>query len=316
MWEILSLPEKFKANKILSPSVFLSKANLTDAEINEVSPIITGIEIKYDVIFSDKSEIIFIEVTIKYQKDKWTCKNIARIVAKSIPYDCIIYIHDDFFGILSAFIRRASENDIGRSVIEKQSAIPQFQINDIPFIVRECLTDIGSVVLNENEVAASASLKCINIIEKCKDKLFLFAPLTEKIKEENDKIMFNLQLGLEDDNYELFDEECSYTKYGYFNDKIVISMSEEALCNSAYAFYVESEFFDSDDNEADNWLLLYAHECQSILDEIYNIEPNSKFYYRIGASFRRHNRYDADEYEDDPAIQLMKERISEGEFYA
>lgn len=309
MWEILSLPAKYRVNKELKASDFLSKANLTKTEADELSLVISNIELKYDVRFSDKTEIIFIDVSIKYQKNKWTSKNVARAVAQSIPYDCIIYIHDNSMGCVSAFIRRENESNSRRSAIDKQSVIPEFQIGDLPDETKKCLTDICNIVSDEDLTASLVSLRCIERIEACKNYYSLFGEMIEEEKQENHRIMRLLQYGVSGDS---FDEDFASDNDSSDNE-IVVSMSEEALCKSAYAFFCDSDSYNEDD-DVPEWLLDYAKNCKDILDDLYNVEPGSEFYCQLGSSFSHQDRDDADEYEDDPAVQLMKERISEGDF--
>lgn len=314
MWEVLSLPEKYKVHKKIKLADFLSKANLTKSEAKELSRLISEIELKYDVIFSDKSEIIFIDVNIKYQKNKWTSKDVARAVVQSIPYNCIIYAHDNTIGCISVFIRRENKKYSRRSVIDKQSVTPEFQIGMLPSEIKNCLTDICNIVTDEKSTASVASKQCVERIEACKRYCSLFGEMIEeeiKEKEENYRIMQLLQCGYEGDSFEDdFDSEEDSS-----DNEIVVSLSEEALCKSAYTFFSNSDCYSNDD-DVPEWLLDYAKNCRCVLDDLYNIEPDSEFYYQLGVSFSHRDRTDADEYEDDPAIQLMKERISEGEFNA
>jgi len=309
MWELLSLPVKYKVNKELKTADFLSKANLTKAETDELSLLISNIELKYDVRYSDKTEIILIDVSIKYQKNKWTSKNVARTVAQSIPYDCIIYIHDSSIGCVSAFIRRENEYNNRRSAIDKQSVIPEFQIGNLPYETQKCLTDISNILTDENTTASSATIRCIERIEACKNYFSLFGEMIEEEKEESRRIMRLLQYGFAEDSLDedfVSDDDSS-------DNEIVVSLSKEALCKSAFAFFCDSDCY-NDVDDVPEWLLDYAKNCKDILDELYNVEPNSEFYYQLGASFRHQDKDDTDEYEDDPAIQTMKERISEGDF--
>lgn len=152
--------------------------------------------------------------------------------------------------------------------------------------------------------------------------------------EEREKIRYFLRCGFERiciqdkfkrdddvmncDDYD-FDEascvECSdCDEEDFVDNEIVEPMSEEALCKSVYTFFCDNSC--CDDYYELEWLLDYAEICKHILADLYNIEPDDEFYYRLGVSFSEQDSNGRDEYEDDPAIQLMEERISEVDFDA
>lgn len=326
MWKILSLPQKYKINKLWRLDSFLSKANLTEKELDELVLLVQKVELKYDVLFNDKSEMIFIDVNIKYQKNKWAAKGIAKTVAKAIPYQCIIYVHDNSTGYLSAFIRRENMNDIRRSTIIKQSVVPGFPIGNIPNEIEECLTDIRRIVTNENSSASLASRRCIKRIEECKEKCVRDWISTD----ESERIMYLLESGYEgicvankieraedmwnsdicDSDEESCDDDPDY--YEIFEEpEMIVQMSEEALCKSAYMFFCREGCYD-DDCELE-WLFDYAVNCIGILAELYSIEPEDGFYYKLGASFCEKDIDAGHGYEDDSAVQIMKE-IREEDF--
>ena len=126
MWEVLNLPEKYKINKKVTVEMFLKKANMNESEKKFVLENVSNIELKYDICFKDKSEIIIMEISCETEK----YEKVAKLIAQSIPYQCIIFMRRKLICSISFFQIRDNKNWSGRSVVEKQFVTPDFYVDN------------------------------------------------------------------------------------------------------------------------------------------------------------------------------------------
>lgn len=103
-------------------------ANLSPAEKALIQCFVDEVTIMYDVVCKDGSEAIALGVKINGWKDKWTMHHIARAVASSFPYECLIYAEYGTVARVFAFKMKESQSNNRRAVIEKMYATPQFML--------------------------------------------------------------------------------------------------------------------------------------------------------------------------------------------
>ena len=92
LFKLLNFPEEFKINRELKKDMFLQSANLTKAEKRELNKCLKRVRILYDLVFSDKSETIVLEVEIDCIINEYTMIDVAKHIAKSISYNTIIIV--------------------------------------------------------------------------------------------------------------------------------------------------------------------------------------------------------------------------------
>lgn len=319
MWKFLGLPEKNKVLKTLGLEAFLNKSNITEAERSIINKFVSAIEIVYDMTFPDRSEMVLLDVTITYRQNQWTSKEIARIVASSIPYQSIVYVHDSEYGSLSGFIRRTNEHNCFRSKIEKQATIPEYSTFLPSREVTDSLKQIGRVLQDTYLNAEKAADLCVDIIESARSLRKIQSADDKKeqlratIKEHfirygylgddiSDDLLYNHNFRLSDDNYE---DRISFE----------LTFTEEVLCECAFGVFCdcfsEEEIYEQEltENEEIDWLIEYANECEYVLNVMGMEDPKEAFYYNLGAAFSKRNKYGLENNMDIDAVQSVREMM-------
>ena len=300
MKNLIHLPAAFEIKKCLTKEKFLNGADLNGEEKDMLRRMVTAINLVYDVSFPDKSEIILIDVTIKTRYSFNTDKEIARIIAQSIPHHCIVFVHTDDFGMIAVYLTRQNAKNSRRHVIEKQSSSPIFNLQTIPFSICTLMHSIENELTGTLYSAVDAMKNCVIHLEVCKEKYDKTDSVEQQITIEN--IRAQLEYGADHPNSvpteKLYTEEDAERENG-----IVVKLSEEALCNSAYAFYADASGVLS---ECD-WLLLYAQCCNKVLEERYGTSASDVFYQKLGAVFANKEHFMA----DDVCVAEIREVLSE-----
>lgn len=302
MKDLIRLPDKFVIKKKLTKDKFLQGANLIDSEKEKIDRLVSSIDLVYDVPFSDNSEIIIIDVALKLRYLSTTDAEVAQIIARSIPHDCIIYVHADGFGMISIFLTRANTNNINRRVIEKQTTSPMFDEHAPAFEIQNLLKEIKHELTTGHISAEIAMMRCICHIEDCR-VAYRFDDSVQ-IKKLSENILTQLEYGAEHKKEVLLYDlnQDSYSSR-IRNKKLAIIKTEDALINSAYALYDEV----SNNFEENDWLLLYAQCCNDILNDYYNLPATDIFYQKLAAVF-----FDKEFFIlDDDCIYYIKERLEE-----
>lgn len=133
MINFYSFDEKYKVNRLIQGDLFIKSARLKDAEKELLLEYLKTVEIVYDLKIQDGSELMIIEADCELCKGKNSlAERIARAIASSLPYSCLVVIrHNDKAKIFS-FIEEHNLEDRFRSKIVKCFATFDFSISNIP----------------------------------------------------------------------------------------------------------------------------------------------------------------------------------------
>ncbi len=332
MKKLISLPSKYEIKKALTKEKFLAGAYLLDSEKGIIRRFVSNIDLVYDVTFSDGGEIILIDVLIKQRQSTETDKTIARIVAQSVPHNCVLYVHDEGFGIIAVFLTCPNSNTSRRNIITKQTSSPIFDIKNVPWDIHIACDNISNELINDNDNAGDVMLKCVQHLEDCKQQY------TNKYRLEfirqNEDIISQLEYGADhadeiigNEIYREIEDDCNYETAQYMDSdeddfgktieheihtrknvycdyEIARLISEDALCRNAYAFYKESDGFDEFE-----WLAMYAFLCVEVLDDLYKSSATDDFYKKLGAIFSNREIYTSDE----ECVQAVIEKLQHEE---
>ncbi len=96
MKNVLRFPDEFYVGKQIDPKRFMNSHTVTPGRKKLIDERVTDLEILYDLIFQDESEIIVILVGIDKKVDEWTDTNVAFSVAASFPYQSMIIVHTGY----------------------------------------------------------------------------------------------------------------------------------------------------------------------------------------------------------------------------
>ena len=119
MWDYLGFPEKYRVNKKLGREVFLRNANLTDYERRYVQDFMLTANVLYDIVFSDKSEVVVLHSELKYiPRKKYFLQNYANAIAKSLPHKCLLILQCSGVAKIIVFHEHENPNDARRMVVD------------------------------------------------------------------------------------------------------------------------------------------------------------------------------------------------------
>lgn len=325
MWEVLNLPEKYKINKKVTVEMFLKKANMNESEKRFVLENVSNIELKYDICFKDKSEIIIMDISCETEK----YEKVAKLIAQSIPYQCIIFMRRKLICSISFFQIRDNKNWSGRSVVEKQFVTPDFYVDNITGKAKTLISGIHGILLNSKNNALSAIERCVEIIKRY-ENLIGESDYSEKAEiiqkgftmNPNDieyyyksYSLYSFCCGYYDDcDYcDGCDDCCDYFDY---LDCYDFDIDLRSLLWCAYYFYYEKCMMenrdcpeDVDNDETLTWLENYAKICKYCINDIYKVNLSDKFLYILGACFARKDIIGAINYLDETIIETVSDII-------
>lgn len=320
MWEVLNLPEKYKINKKVTVEMFLKKANMNESEKRFVLENVSNIELKYDICFKDKSEIIIMDISCETEKYEES----AKLIAQSIPYQCIIFMRRKLICSISFFQIRDNKNWSGRSVVEKQFVTPDFYVDNITGKAKTLLSDIHDILLYSKNNAPSAIEQCIEEVKIYKEQIYKEQKYISFIYENDDhKKVKIIQKGFTMNQndieyyykcYNLYSDDYSnYDKLEYCYD---LDIETRSLLWCSYYFYYEQCMMEKNDcpeniNNAETltWLEEYVKICEDCMKEIYGVELSDNFFYILGACFARKDPTDAIDYLDETIIKKVSDII-------
>lgn len=131
MKDIFRFPDKFKVKKELGKERFLTSANLTDSEKDTLAHYIKNVQIQYDIVLPDNSEVVVLGVDVRVLQDKFTPYNIALLVSKSVPYESLIVLYYYEFIYMYSFNMREHKTAIGKRVLNNFSIHGRFMSDDM-----------------------------------------------------------------------------------------------------------------------------------------------------------------------------------------
>lgn len=205
MTSVFSLPAKFRVNKTLSKEYFIQNANLTKREAEELNRYVNEVIIQYVIEFSDKSQLIFIEVEIGCYYEEHTFQNIARILATAIPHCLITIIRYQERVKIAAFNSRENMRDSYRKTILNYSCSPYFNPYGSIGYHRSAVRQIESIVNNSTN-AITCNKRIIGVINSWKDNHF-------EERKENRRCLYLEDKLVQLQMYDEFEQEDRLTAY-------------------------------------------------------------------------------------------------------
>ena len=310
MKDLIHLPEEYVVHKTLTLEHFLKGAQLTEKNKRDIEKTVLSITLVYDVHFTDRSEIILIDIRIERRQSYETDYTIAGIIAQAIPYHCIQYIHDNEYGRLVVFQTRPNTANSSRRIITKQASTQVFNIRDIPYSIHILLSAVEIELKDKNVNAEESIRNCLSLIDymrhRYKDEWRI------RLIKEQQSILTQLEYGAEHADAviekilynDCVDTDNASDNWDYQDDhNITQQLSIESLCTCAYAIY--SEF--AGPLEDYEWLLQYAICCNETMLELYEISVTDSFYQKLGALFSEKELV----YSDDECIYIVKEKMQD-----
>lgn len=301
MINLLSLPEKFKVNKIIDKESFINRANLTPAERKEVEKYLTSVKILYDVWFSDKSELVFLEISVKYLRDNYTVRHLASCVASCVPHMVLLFVHCPMGTQIIAFHGRPNMSNDYRTRILRFVCSPYFHINNPGYKalsmfekLRSSSTDFYSA--NECNQAVFSNIECWKQQEHIYD--------IQLEKEEKERRYEILRI-MDSSDYDI-DTETYFYRFDTGEQKRFVL----DCCNYCYGLYLEYttdelfiEFADEVGLDEESWLINYVDACNDLAQLLRCDDLNSyairmiKLYFDTKEDYSNSN-YEPEMFED------------------
>ena len=264
MIDLLSLPEKYKVNKIIDKQSFIKKANLTPAERKKVESFLSSIKILYDVNFSDSSELIFLELSIKYMMDKFTVRHIARCIAASIPHKVILFAHCPKGTQLIVFQGKSNKFNSFRTSIISFICSPYFDYRNPGYITKSIFEELSNIS-NDYHSADDCNQAVFRFVLNWREGEFYNEEQRDKVAEE--LIHRNEILRIMDNNEYDVDSGSHY----YWRDNSEQKRFVLDCCYYCYGLYLEYatnelfvEFDDEVELDEESWLINYVDACNEL----------------------------------------------------
>lgn len=148
MYDFLNFPERFQVKKKLDKDRYLAHANLTPAEKQRMGTYMKYVNILYDIVLPDSSEMFVFEVEADFPEFKkaYFVQKFVSAFAQSFPYQCLLIMR--YRSAIKLVLPIVRENKVNNSrmvvedylatslirldgySVEKYSLIPDFR-NDI-----------------------------------------------------------------------------------------------------------------------------------------------------------------------------------------
>ena len=315
MFDLLTFPEQFRANKRIDKQKFLKAANLTQKERETLAQSVVQVTVQYALQFRDGSELLILLVEIDRWLRKYELFEIARVIASSFPYRCLITLQQGNSARIVWQETRANKTNSNRSVSEKMRGTRLFDYTKC--VAGDPESNLIAALLKEAAYRDTAR-GLIFGWEGCfdryqRDKTAQKAAWMHRFSEsmltaERYKQWLNaseseaLARSAPADGYQtLFYETC---------------------CEYCYPLFCEffGEFDVDDDEFLAEWLLAYVAACDDIADEDHKGSLRPIDVRRIRSAFENKREpeddmplFDIDELRDRLTAMIVIEDISEEE---
>ena len=129
MRAFFSFPEERIVRKKLTKEHFLHAANLTQFEKDYLSQTVSGIDILYDSVFPNHSELLVFAVSIDKTVDERTEQQVAKSVAQAISHRSAVLVQNHGVFHFFVFDGHYGKQNCRRFIVDKTYSSPPVRIN-------------------------------------------------------------------------------------------------------------------------------------------------------------------------------------------
>ena len=295
MINLLSLPEEYKVDKTIDKESFIKKANLTPAERKEVEEYLSSVKILYDVWFSDKSELVFLEISVKYLRDNYTVRHLASCVASCVPHMVLLFVHCPMGTQIIAFQGRPNMNNDYRTRVLRFVCSPYFHINNSGYKALCMFEKLRNLSTDFNS-ANKCNQVIFRDIESWKLQEHVYDIQLEKEEKERRHEILRI---MDSSDYDIDTETYFYRLDTGEQKRFVLD-----CCNYCYGLYLEYttdelfiEFADEVELDEESWLINYVDACNELAQLLRCDDLNAYAIRMIKSSFDTKEDYSAIDYE-------------------
>ncbi len=178
MKEYLSKLNKYSVDINLNLDTFLRKANLTEKEKEYLAEHIGSIKLLYRIPFENKQEILFYQAVLSKWDSEYVERNVAKSIASSMPYDCIVGLQNGKATKYFTFNRSANTQNERRSVISDC-------VWSLP-VVPERGNDYDQMIESALETALTKEKDPERVFNYLKNEFYLIVGAKKAKQEEED----------------------------------------------------------------------------------------------------------------------------------
>ena len=182
----LTFPEEFKVGKQIFDRI-LKSGSITHKQKSFLEENTKEIELSYDIKFDDDSEIIVLRCEA-LKSGISIGRELARIIAKTIPYPVLIQVHRDYLSHLFAFEYTIDNNSVWKALadpIYTSLEIGTYEESDMAVKLIDELKDF-----DKSKTATSVYYGwCVSIEMSYREELLWFGEI-DKLMDREDKFIW------------------------------------------------------------------------------------------------------------------------------
>lgn len=319
MWDFFRFPEEYQVKKKLGKERFLKNANFSRMETKRFGLSAENIQILYDIILPDNSEMIVLSTEAdisQYQskRDTYLLENYCRAIAQSFPYQCLIVLRYKSAVKLILPEERNNIKDSRRMLVEKFFATPLLRMDQWDFSVSTILPSMRNCIAQANSV--DELFKMWKDVICGDNESFARGEMDNGTftyeREQLDDILgkeqeFRNATTLDDDKF--FSTDSTYYADVTSDEELCVECFSEN-CWPLFEKCIDNDLLD-DEEYRQRWIDRYCTLCGEVFEEAFNRQMANSELRRIVARFEQQRAPDDQVICEDELLEALMQRLDD-----